>query len=253
MLALLAPSPAHAETEVISLRADHWCPYNCDPQQAQLGYMIDIAKAVFEPAIKVEFFETNWARALEETLKGRTSGVVGPAKSDASDLVYPDIPLGMSKICFYTRKDDKWEFTGLSSLESVKMGTVNGYSYGERLDAHIARYATDTQRIDMVAGNDALATNFKKMQKGRIRVLADDENVVRYTLSRDPSLAADVRKAGCDDADPVYIAFSPKNPRSTAWAKQLGDGLRKLRQSGQLATILGRYGLDDWEPAPSRR
>jgi polar amino acid transport system substrate-binding protein len=54
-----------AKADTISIRADLWCPFNCDPSGAKPGYMIEIAKAVFEPlGHKIDYQTLNWARAI---------------------------------------------------------------------------------------------------------------------------------------------------------------------------------------------
>jgi len=250
-LALIAAATAviasPAAPEVIMLNADRWCPYNCDPASDHPGYMIEVVKAIFEPEYKIEFAEMNWARALEETRKNRSQAVLAAAKSDAPDLIYPELHFGVSTFCFYTRKGDSWAFSGYPSLEGIKLAIINSYSYGEGLDSYLKRYGNDPTHVDMVAGNDALTVNLKKMQRDRVRVDVDDEYVVRYVLSKEPALAIDVRKAGCDTSDLIFVGFTSKHPKAALWAKQFTDGLRQLRQSGRLKTILAGYGLTDWE------
>ena len=76
--------------ETISLRADAWCPYTCDPGAAKPGFMIEIAKMALEPAgHKVDYKVLNWARAITETRKGKFTAIVGAAKDDAPDFIYP--------------------------------------------------------------------------------------------------------------------------------------------------------------------
>jgi polar amino acid transport system substrate-binding protein len=45
----------------------------------------------------------------------------------------------------------------------------------------------------------------------------------------------------------VYIAFSPGNPKSQEYAQILSKGIQQLRASGELATILKKYGMSDWK------
>jgi len=44
----------------------------------------------------------------------------------------------------------------------------------------------------------------------------------------------------------VHIVFSRVDPKAKGYAKILGEGTRALRASGQLKTILDKYGIDDW-------
>ena len=43
-----------ATAETVTLRADVWCPFNCEPDAASPGYMIEIAKAALEPAAALQ-------------------------------------------------------------------------------------------------------------------------------------------------------------------------------------------------------
>ena len=45
----------------------------------------------------------------------------------------------------------------------------------------------------------------------------------------------------------VFIAFSPAKKESAEYAKILTDGLKKLRETGELKKILAKYGLEDWK------
>ena len=57
--------------ETLIMKADEWCPYNCNPKDSNLGYMVDIAKAIFEPAgHKIEYQILTWARAKVEASEG---------------------------------------------------------------------------------------------------------------------------------------------------------------------------------------
>jgi len=44
----------------------------------------------------------------------------------------------------------------------------------------------------------------------------------------------------------VYPSFSNNNPKAQEYADMMTDGIRELRKTGQLATILAAYGLTDW-------
>lgn len=44
-----------------------------------------------------------------------------------------------------------------------------------------------------------------------------------------------------------YMGFTPQNPNSPKLAGIYDQGIRALRASGELAAILARYGVEDWE------
>lgn len=242
---LWAAGPGFAD--VISLRADPYCPYNCKPDSERPGYLIEIARAVFEPAgHTIDYRSLNWSRALAEARKGQYDGVVGGLKSDAPDFVYPDVPLGSAQFCFYTKKSSAWSYSGVASLSGITLGVVANYSFGETLDPYIKANAGNVRKIDAVSGDAALDSNVKKLLLGRVGAVLDDAAVVSFYLAG-KKLTDETRVAGCDGAKEIYIGFSPANPKSKDRAALLAAGLETLRASGELAKILERYGLKDWK------
>src|SRR6476661_5456017 len=108
--------------DVISVRADPYCPYNCEPGSEKAGYMIDIAKAVFEPAgHKVDYQSLNWARAVDETRQGKYVAIAGGLTTDAPDFIYPEIAVGSSQSCFFAKNSSPWTYQGVKSLESIAL------------------------------------------------------------------------------------------------------------------------------------
>lgn len=246
LLLIFAAPAAPVLADEISIRADPYCPFNCEPGSANPGYMIDIAKAVFEPAgHKVDYQSLNWARAIVEARQGKYVAIVGGLKSDAPDFVYPDIPVGASQSCFFTKKGGTWSYKDVESLKAVSLGVVKDYSFGETIDPYIKANAADAKKIDYVSGDSAMDLNVKKLLAGRIGAILDDSAVVGFFL-KSKGQSEVVRNAGCDTAKEIYIGFSPKNPKSKDYATLLTSGLKKLRESGQLAKIMDKYGLKDW-------
>ncbi|HYX39072.1 MAG TPA: transporter substrate-binding domain-containing protein [Oligoflexus sp.] len=244
-MGLFGASSGYAD--VISVRADPYCPYNCEPGSEKMGYMIDIAKAVFERAgHKIDYQSLNWARAVEETRQGKFMAIVGGLKTDAPDFVYPDVAVGSSQSCFFTKADSKWTYEGVKSLESMKLGVVKSYSFGDTLDPYIKANARNPKRIDYVSGDTALDLNIKKLLSNRIGVVLDDSAVIGYEL-KGRGLTDGVKVAGCDQAKEIFMAFSPQHPKAKEYAALLTSGIAKLRASGELNTIMARYGLKDWK------
>lgn len=248
LLSLGAAASTPAVADVISLRADEWCPYNCAPGDAKPGYMVEIAKKVFEAAgHPIDYQILNWARAIEETRAGKFTGIVGAAKGDAEDFVFPEEALGASINVFAVRKADTWTYDGIPSLSGRSLGAVRDYSYGDVIDKYIEANKGSATKIQVASGDNALEINLRKLQKGRLDTVVEGDYVLKYTLAK-LGMDNDIKVAGADaEADPIYIAFSPANPKSQEYAALLTKGLAELRASGQLQEILGKYGLKDWK------
>jgi polar amino acid transport system substrate-binding protein len=248
---LLQPSVALALPNSITLVADDWCPYNCDPASDKPGYAVEIAKAIFEPnGIHVHYEVTSWSRALKETKHGKYHAVIAATKEEAAGFVFPHSSIGVSQYHFYTTQQSDWKFTNLSALQTITLGVIDGYNYDEAIDGFILKHRDHRNHIQIVGGDSASMQNIKKLLAGRIDVMLEDKNVANNLL-QSMGLSGQLRDAGqldpTIDADEyVYIAFSPKDKNSPTLASLFDKGMKRLRDSGELKAILSRYDVSDW-------
>ena len=248
LLLLFSLLPSWGISEKMTIAADPWLPFTGEQKEGKQGYLIEIAKAIFEPlGIEVDYQTMPWARSIEEGRKGTIQAIAGAYKTDAPDFIFSQKPQGHLKECFYVLKGNRWRYQDLPSLESISLGVVNGYSYGEKLDQYIEQNKTNPKRIQILSGEKALESNLLKLQKKRIEALVEGETVMTYFLN-DQNLKIDLQEAGVNTVHEVYIAFSPKNKESKKYAKLLDEGIQKLRLSGKLKAILDSYGILDWAP-----
>lgn len=241
---LIGGSPAKADT--ITLVADEWCPYNCTPGSAKPGYMIEIAQKVFgEAGHTIDYKNLPWSRAIAESRLGKYDGIVGAAVGDAEDFKFPGLPMGKASNVFWVNKGDAWKYSTVASLDTISLGTIRDYSYSEEIDAYVAKNEKDAKRVQIASGDSALDTNFKKLAAKRVGAVIENGYVAQNFLA-ESGQAGKFQTAGETEADDVYIAFSPASPKGQQYAKLLGDGIAKLRSSGELAKILAKYGVSDW-------
>lgn len=246
IFAVSLPGAAHADT--ISIIADVWCPYNCEPDAKELGYGIEIAKAIFEPAGHTVTYQlSNYTRSIERTRKGDYVAVIGMTPGDAPDFVFPKEILGETDDGLITRAEDGFVYKGPESLDGRVLATIQSYTYGEVLQAYVDRHQKDKSRIDTVGGDDALAINFKKLMAKRVDVVTDDSNVARHQLKLMGLLDKVSIQSVPGKRAPIYLGFSPANPKAKAYAELFDKGFVALRVEGKLKAILDRYGLKDWK------
>jgi polar amino acid transport system substrate-binding protein len=244
MLCVLLPAAALADN--VSLRADEWYPYNGTPGSARPGYMIELAQqALAKGGHQVSYALMPWERALEAVRKGEYDCVVGAAKSDAPDFVYPEEPMGRDQTVFYVKKGTAWRYAGIPSLASVKLAVIAGYSYDEELDRYIEENA-GKPALQVISGDNALDQNVKKLKAGRVDVVAESQAVFSAKVA-DMGLKGEFDLAGTQgEPDEVYVACSPARPASRDYARLLTEGVRAMRASGELSTLLEKYGVDPW-------
>lgn len=250
-LALLLAGPAlpAARAAEVTLRADSWCPYNCAPGNRP-GYLIEIAKAALEPAgHHVNYALMPWTETLAATRAGTVTAAAGATREEAGDLVYPQIPLGMSRPTLVIRKGKEtkdFKVTNLDSLKALRFGSIKDYFYSEAVNAFIDANKGSPNMVQ-VSGDDVTEELVNMLIDGKIDAMVEDSNVIDFLLeSKGYRNLFLYHPLGDESA--VSIGFSPKDPNSATYVKLIDAKMAELRKNGQLATILAKYGVRDWQP-----
>jgi len=248
---LLLSSVSKANPETISIGADPWCPYNCDPYDENQGLMVDIASAALALSnYKLDYKIINWARAKRLVQLGKLDGIIGMSRNKNSEPLYyfPNTPLGRSQVCIYKLSNKNWEYKSTDSLHNKTFGWINGYGFAtDPLDQWVKDHAS-TDKLVNLAGTDVHGRLFKLMQLGRIDTFAEDRNVIAFELKK-RGMEQDFSIAGClESVDNVHLAFSLKSINKEKWANALDSGIYQLFKNGQLERILSPYGLtiENW-------
>ncbi len=232
----------------VSLRADLWYPMNGVPGSANPGYMVEVAKeALAAGGHTINYQNMPWERAVTEVRAGKFDCAIGAYKEDAPDFVYPDEELGRDVQAFYVKKGNAWKYTGdINALKSISLGVIGGYAYGEEFDKFLESAGANSN-VQVINADNALEQNLKKLQAGRITATLESVYVAEAKL-KEMNLSGQIEAAGLfGEPTPMYIACSPAKPSSKEYAKLLGDGVKKMRASGKLKSILDKYGLKDWK------
>ncbi len=246
VLIILCLCTAHAAE--ISLRSDAWCPYSCDPASDKPGILVEVARRIFQRAgHTVDYQDLNWARAIEEVREGRHDGLVDTYKSDAPDFVFPEEPIMISRMCFFVKEDDPWEYKDYNSLQDRHVSVVNSYSYGESFDDYIKKNEGKGNRIiQTLCGMDLTPRRITQMATGQIDTILEDCLVFPYQVAGHKDLPAmrtlkGFRNAGCLPGVELFIAFSPGKASSRGYADLITQGVRDMRASGELDEIVKGY------------
>jgi polar amino acid transport system substrate-binding protein len=247
VLALLAWSVGSvaAADSVVRLCADQWMPYNGDPADPKPGYVIELAKAVFEPkGIKVEYTVMPYEEALAAVKAGTMSGAIGANAEEGKELTLPAETIGSVPICLITRNDSNWTYNNVSSFRSAKLGVIKGYTYWPVLDSFLAKH--EGPGLFVAEGDSPLEELMTKLQAGELDVVAESEPILLWYLRSHNIDRKNFRIVFKSTPDPIYVAFAP-NDEGRRFAALFDEGIRALRKSGELAQILQRYGLRDWQ------
>lgn len=245
-LAVLSLSSLPARADVITLRADEWCPYNC-AEASKPGYGVEIAREIFSKAGHTLDYKTvSWSRALDECRKGGIDAVIGTTKKESPTFVFPEEHIGVADNTFVVKKGNPWRYTGIPSLGAIKLGIIQDYGYDGEVGDYVEANTKNKARADVVGGDNALDQNLKKLQAGRVDAVVDAKAVLQYKIGQ-LNMGEAVEFVGTVDPSLIYVAFSPAKPKSKEYAEIFDRGLAEMRASGQLRAILARYGLEEWK------
>lgn len=241
---LIQALPAAAQT--VSIRADVWYPMNGNPRDDnKLGYMIDLAKAIFaKHSVDVDYQTMPWERAVKSVRSGEFDCVVGAYKDDAPDFVFPTDAWGMDVQNVYVKAGNTWKFNGVDSLAGHTLGLIGGYAYDDKLSAYLKQHP---QAVQYVKANNALEQNIHKVIGGRIDGTVESVSVMSAKL-KEMGLAGQLQPAGqLGKPTPMYIACSPAKATSKQYISWIDQGTDEMRKDGSLQKILSKYGLSDWQ------
>lgn len=227
----------------VKIAAIDWCPQICPDSSTNPGYIIEIITEIFKGSpteLIIDYFP--WSRAINSVRDGHYLALLSPAKSEAPSLIFPDVPVGMQRMCFYTLENSDWFYTGLESLKGVSIGLAKDTSI-EELNEYLQAYPEQFQIQPY--HERYIVQNVRKLAKKRMDTFLFTQNSTHYVLENESSLPA-IREAGCVSSAYVYFALTPQFERSeeTRDLKLFFEsGLKKLSESGELDEILKKYNI----------
>jgi len=232
------------KADVVTITADEWCPYNCNKEDVNKGFLVDIFTHIFKKAgHEVEYsISSSYEKAIKDVRKNKIDALIGTYQEEVPDFVFPKSAIAYSYDIMLINEDSTWTYQSEDSLNELCIGVVKDYEYEEPIKSHISKYKNNSNKIHMISGNNSLDYNLKKLRYHKITALVDDQLLIQYYQAKTKK-AFHFKVAKRFDDYPLYIAFSPNNYKSKEYATVLNRGLRKLKGSPELAKILAKYGL----------
>jgi polar amino acid transport system substrate-binding protein len=253
LISSLFSSMVFADT--ITLVADKWCPMNCEPNSAEEGFAVEIAKLAFkEKGYDVKYIVLPWQRAVAEVKKNNYSGIIGASIDEGDGFLFPDNPIIFMKTRIYTNISSGFNYSGADSLKNIKIGVIGGYTYFTVLQNLINSGA---KNIDSVYGDKALELNFNKLSAGKIDVFFEASFIADYFLQKHPDVATNIIKKPVDDKfkgqgdifeekntyNNLYIAFSAGDKNAVKYKETLDLWMKNNQET--IIEIKRKYGILD--------
>ena len=236
----LPPHDAVCAAETIVMRGDDWLPYNTAPTEAKPGFLIDIAKAAWEPhGFSIDYQLAPWARAVKDAQGGSIDVLVGAGEADKEGLLFTASPQAHSDNHFFTLPSSTWVFADPTSLEAITLGVVKDYTYLPFVDERVA----SKKKVIEATGDRPLGQLIKLLRARRIDALIENTLVLAAALQSEvkPEALRDAGTAG--KIDNIYLGICAKRPHAAKLLELLEAGMVEMAKDGRLTAIYARYGI----------
>jgi polar amino acid transport system substrate-binding protein len=230
----------------VVLVADDWCPQHCETESPHKGYVIDIVEqALTNESIPFNIVYVPWLRALHNTESGEFDGLLTPTVGAFKQFSYNQEALGYQQYCFYVNANSNWSYTQPSDLLGKRIAHLKESGFGE-LDTYIEQNKHNIHVDELYGAKDFTRNIFVFLAAGRADAIIITSDVYDYGV-QNGDIGKTFRRAGCLSNERLAVGLSQVNPeRSQLLAQALDSGIQKLRASGQLETILAKYGIALW-------
>ena len=242
----LSVFPYSLNAESLRVSTIDWCPQIC-PQGELPGYVIETAQKIFaDSPYELSTKDYPWTRAIKLVEAGDNHALLSPAKEEAPNLLFPKHEIGIQRMCFFTKKESAWQYSGLESLAGLKIGVANDTSI-EELNDYMKK---NQKQFGSLPYNDTyIEKSIKKLDADRIDTFIFTYNSTIYEMSQ-KGILEKYRSAGCVSVAKIYMAFTP-DPSKAKSVKKMSDyfdsKMKALKESGDIKVIMKRYNLEDWQ------
>jgi len=243
MLSVILAS-ANASAATLTLSTEDFPPFNHDEKGVATGPLAEIVGTVCRHMQTNCVIETlPWRRVMGEVNEGKLDGAFPLVRLPEREQIFYFIgPVVETSYAIYANSGNTFQYLDAKDLNGYTIGV-----YGPSGTSAIVKQITSniaSVKLEMELDN---LTVLKKLSVGRYGskgVGFLNRNVAQYLISE--GHIANVRFAGVVQRQEYYIGLSRKSVPPDLAAK-FGEAFAALNQSGELATIIRKYGL---EPAP---
>lgn len=242
-ICLLGLATASLADTTLHLASDEWCPYVCTTGgQISGGYLVDLVnRALSGRGYQIQSVLLPFNRAIRKTEQGDIEGVYVPPEDKR---LANSIALYASRSCFYTRRDNHWQFRGMASLQGTRIGIIDDYAYdGDSMTRYIQAHHDNRSLLNISFGETAGQDNLRQMLAGIYPVMLEHEAVARELILRQGA-GDQIRQAGClRERLPLRIGFTRTGSGQETWRHDLAEGIREMEAAGEAKALREHYGL----------
>ncbi|OHU85053.1 MULTISPECIES: substrate-binding periplasmic protein [Pseudoalteromonas] len=231
--------PLAAQERVIRLVTLEYPPYEFQGAQDASGIAVEIVREAFgriDQPFSIQFLP--WGRAIREVKNGRVDGIFTIYKTPEREtfMSYSKEVLVQQSIGFFARKEYPIYFDGrIASLSPYRIGIVRKVSYGEEIDAALAKGV-----LENIVTTDTGINSFKLLLADRVDVVISNQ-LGGLEILKQLGIEDKIRQVPSYDYDiPSYIAFA-KEPYLEGVKQRLDIAIRAMKEDGSYQKIIAEY------------
>lgn len=230
--------------ERVHLATTDWCPYVCENDLAHPGVVYEHMEQTFaELGVVLEINFYPWSRAIQLAREGQVDGLLTATPEEAPSLAFTREPTLHFQSCFFAGKSRSWHYSGLSSLEAVRLGVIKDYAYGSPIDEFVLARENATHLVIMAGGHE-IPRMYHMVRLGRLDAFLEDRFTLRWSLLRAELDPAALEEAGCLEPAPFFFALNPQLPWGEALLERLNQLFTSDANQVRRDRIIQRYGLN---------
>ena len=229
------------DNRIVKIAVNEYPPFEYEEGNKIVGLGADTVRESFaNVGYKVKFILVPWIRALMLVRTGRVDAIVSikETKERREELLFSD-PVSYTKTVFFKLKSLDISPTNLNQLKKYRIGIIGDYPYGKKFDD------MKFPKLSPMMSYNAQLKNLKKLEDGRIDLVACGLNLCNYFINKYPdefSKIDYIKTVSVEDVYPYYIAFSKDNmARSQELLQRFNEGLKKYIAEGRRDANVGAF------------
>ena len=232
------------------------CPYYCTESPKLKGYIVDILESFFTHK-KLEFkvISTPYARVSDNILRDKSDfGVLSALDlRDDSNLSTVNTPLGFRTTGALSRKQDNIVILENLDLKNKKILLPIGSKATENIVKEMIAINKGEDLVNEITGSNVHNRLIDLIAIKRGDIALDDYNVMKYSMTFSQHVEKlTLAPTSLTGHNAILIVTKKKSKLKTILENELQNYLKKIRKSGELASILDKYSVSDWDRTSSR-
>jgi len=220
---------------VVTFPGDPWPPYveGVLGEDASSGIAVGVVNEIFSHIknVHARFPLIPWNRALGEVKAGSQDGIAMLLKTPEREafMVY-SVPMIVSSSLVWSTADNAFEWDIVKDFHGLRVGIIDGYSYGDELDADFKSGKVVAVKLPTVERMFAMLAN------NRIDLALASEAVGTALAKKFPQAGIRAAKRATD-SETFYLAISKKSP-AIGLIPQINQIILQLQATGVIDRII---------------